>query len=89
MNLSSKASRAKEVWSIRYEGGEKVGEVISCSLLEGTYIEVRDLFFATPNRLKFLKTERAETQAIVDSVNNLPMINYSIGFTLTSGNKNS
>ncbi|UXX39937.1 MULTISPECIES: DNA mismatch repair endonuclease MutL [unclassified Wolbachia] len=87
MNLSSKASGAKEAWSIRYEGGEKVGEVIPCSLLEGTYIEVRDLFFATPNRLKFLKTERAETQSIVDIVNNLAMINYSIGFTLTSGNK--
>ncbi|WP_341820866.1 DNA mismatch repair endonuclease MutL [Wolbachia endosymbiont (group A) of Myopa testacea] len=87
MKLSSKASGAKEAWSISYEGGEKVGEVIPCSLLEGMYIEVRDLFFATPNRLKFLKTERAETQAIVDIVNNLAMINYSIGFTLTSGNK--
>ncbi len=87
MKLSSKASGAKEAWSMSYEGGEKVGEVIPCSLLEGTYIEVRDLFFATPNRLKFLKTERAETQSIVDIVNNLAMINYSIGFTLTSGNK--
>ncbi|WP_264704378.1 DNA mismatch repair endonuclease MutL [Wolbachia endosymbiont (group B) of Apotomis betuletana] len=87
MKLSSKASGAKEAWSIRYEGGEKIGEVIPCSLLQGTYIEVRDLFFATPNRLKFLKTERAETQSIVDIVNNLAMINYSIGFTLTSGNK--
>ncbi|MHC3898380.1 UNVERIFIED_CONTAM: DNA mismatch repair endonuclease MutL [Wolbachia endosymbiont of Nasonia longicornis] len=87
MKLSSKASGAKEAWSIRYEGGEKIGEVIPCSLLQGTYIEVRDLFFATPNRLKFLKTERAETQSIVDIVNNLATINYSIGFTLTSSNK--
>ncbi|WP_265041467.1 DNA mismatch repair endonuclease MutL [Wolbachia endosymbiont (group B) of Melanostoma mellinum] len=87
MNLSSKASGAKEAWSISYEGGEKIGEVIPCSLLQGTYIEVRDLFFATPNRLKFLKTERAETQSIVDIVNNLAITNYSIGFTLTSGNK--
>src|SRR6266576_2452451 len=87
MNLSSKASGAKEAWSIRYEGGEKIREITPCSLLQGTYIEVRDLFFATPNRLKFLKTERAETQSIVDIVNNLAMINYSIGFTLTSGNK--
>ncbi|WP_341824201.1 DNA mismatch repair endonuclease MutL [Wolbachia endosymbiont (group A) of Udea olivalis] len=87
MKLSSKASGAKEAWSIRYEGGEKIREITPCSLLQGTYIEVRDLFFATPNRLKFLKTERAETQAIVDIVNNLAMINYSIGFTLTSGNK--
>ncbi|WP_353269676.1 DNA mismatch repair endonuclease MutL [Wolbachia endosymbiont (group A) of Myopa testacea] len=87
MKLSSKASGAKEAWSISYEGGEKIGEVIPCSLLQGTYIEVRDLFFATPNRLKFLKTERAETQSIVEIVNNLAMINYSIGFTLTSSNK--
>ncbi len=87
MKLSSKASGAKEAWSIRYEGGEKIREITPCSLLQGTYIEVRDLFFATPNRLKFLKPERAETQSIVDIVNNLAMINYSIGFTLTSGNK--
>ncbi|MBR9983400.1 MAG: DNA mismatch repair endonuclease MutL [Wolbachia endosymbiont of Homalodisca vitripennis] len=87
MTLSSKASGAKEAWSIRYEGGEKIREITPCSLVQGTYIEVRDLFFATPNRLKFLKTERAETQSIVDIVNNLAMINYSIGFTLTSGNK--
>ncbi|WP_265015161.1 DNA mismatch repair endonuclease MutL [Wolbachia endosymbiont (group B) of Camptogramma bilineatum] len=87
MKLSSKASGAKEAWSTRYEGGEKIREIIPCSLLQGTYIEIRDLFFATPNRLKFLKTERAETQSIVDIVNNLAMINYSIGFTLTSGNK--
>ncbi|KAG5343979.1 MLH1 protein, partial [Acromyrmex heyeri] len=87
IRLSSKAKRVNEAWSISYEGGEKIGEIIPCSLLEGTYIEIRDLFFATSNRLKFLKTERAETQAIVDIVNNLAMINYSIGFTLTSGNK--
>ncbi|APR98476.1 DNA mismatch repair endonuclease MutL [Wolbachia endosymbiont of Folsomia candida] len=87
MKLSSKASGADEVWSISYEGGEKIGEITPCSLSQGTQIEVRDLFFATPNRLKFLKTERAETQSIVDIINNLAMINPHIGFTLTSGNK--
>ncbi|MFP3020411.1 MAG: DNA mismatch repair endonuclease MutL, partial [Wolbachia sp.] len=87
IRLSSKAKRVNEAWSISYEGGEKIREITPYSLLQGTYIEVRDLFFATPNRLKFLKTERAETQAIVDIVNNIAMINYSIGFTLTSGNK--
>lgn len=87
IKLSSKASGASEAWSISYEGGEKMGELTPYSLSQGTYIEVRDLFFATPNRLKFLKTERAETQSIVDIVNNLAMINYHIGFTLISGNK--
>ncbi|CAG5057276.1 unnamed protein product [Parnassius apollo] len=87
IKLSSKASGASEAWSISYEGGEKMGELTLYSLSQGTHIEVRDLFFATPNRLKFLKTERAETQSIVDIVNNLAMVNYHIGFTLTSGNK--
>ncbi|KLT22222.1 DNA mismatch repair protein MutL [Wolbachia endosymbiont of Armadillidium vulgare str. wVulC] len=87
IKLLSKANGADEAWSISYEGGEKIGEVTPCSLLKGTHIEVRDLFFVTPNRLKFLKTERAETQNIIDIVNNLAMINYSIGFTLTSENK--
>ncbi|WP_265036171.1 DNA mismatch repair endonuclease MutL [Wolbachia endosymbiont (group A) of Anomoia purmunda] len=87
IKLSSKAREANEAWSISYEGGEKIGELTPYSLSQGTHIEVRDLFFATPNRLKFLKTERAETQSIVDIVNNLAMINYHIGFTLTSGNK--
>ncbi|UIP91805.1 DNA mismatch repair endonuclease MutL [Wolbachia pipientis] len=87
IKLSSKASKADQAWSIRYEGGEKIGELVPYPLSIGTYIEVRDLFFATPNRLKFLKTERAETQSIVDIVNNLAMINYGIGFTLISDNK--
>lgn len=87
MKLSSKASGTNEVWSISYEGGEKIGGITPCSLSRGTQIEVRDLFFATPNRLKFLKTERAETQSIIDIINNLAMINPHIGFTLTSGNK--
>lgn len=85
--MSSKASGENEAWSISYEGGEKIGELAPCSLLCGTQIEVRDLFFTTPNRLKFLKTERAETQSIVEIINNLAMINYHIGFTLIADNK--
>jgi DNA mismatch repair protein MutL len=80
------SSRASEAWSVSYEGGEKMGEITPYSLC-GTHIEVRDLFFATPNRLKFLKTKRAETQSIVDIINNLAIINHSVGFTLASGNK--
>lgn len=87
VKLSSKVKGAEEAWSINYEGGEKTEELFPCPLVRGTQFEVRDLFFATPNRLKFLKTERAETQHIVDIINSLSMINYNISFTLTSGNK--
>ncbi|GHM58124.1 MAG: DNA mismatch repair protein MutL [Candidatus Mesenet longicola] len=87
IKLSSRAKGMDSAWSIAYEGGEKVMDLTPASALGGTEIEVRDLFFATPNRLKFLKTERAETQAIVDIINNLAMINPSIGFTLSVSNK--
>ncbi len=45
IKLSSKAKGASEAWSISYEGGEKIGELIPYSLPQGTHIEVRDLFF--------------------------------------------
>ncbi|MDF0607848.1 DNA mismatch repair endonuclease MutL [Wolbachia endosymbiont of Onchocerca gibsoni] len=87
VKLSSRARGTNEAWSVGYEGGEEVVEITPCSLSQGTHVEVRDLFFATPNRLKFLRSERAETQNIVDIVNNLAMASYNIGFNLSSGNK--
>ncbi|WP_339046871.1 DNA mismatch repair endonuclease MutL [Candidatus Mesenet endosymbiont of Phosphuga atrata] len=87
IKLSSRAKGVDSAWSIAYEGGEKVMDLTPSAIPSGTEIEVRDLFFATPNRLKFLKTERAETQAIVDIVNNLAMINPGISFILYSSDK--
>jgi DNA mismatch repair protein MutL len=49
---------------------------------------VRDLFFATPARLKFLKSEGAETQAVNDTVKRLAMAHEAVGFSLTSGERN-
>ena len=49
--------------------------------LPGTRIEVRDLFHATPARLKFLKSERSESLAISDIVKRLAMANPGVGFT--------
>ena len=53
----------------------------------GTHIAVRDLFFATPARLKFLKSDRAETQASCDIVRRLAMAHPQIGFVLYSGGR--
>ncbi len=49
----------------------------------GTRVEVRDLFFATPARLKFLKSPRSESLAVIDTVKRLAMARPDIAFTLT------
>lgn len=50
---------------------------------KGTVIELRDLFYATPARLKFLRTDRAEAQAIAEVVRRLAMAEPLVGFSLT------
>jgi DNA mismatch repair protein MutL len=51
-------------------------------LTRGTIVELRDLFFATPARLKFMRSDRAEAQAIHECVRRLAMAEPSVGFTL-------
>ena len=53
----------------------RVSEVTPASANQGTTIEVRNLFARTPARLKFLKTDRAETAAITDAVRRLALAN--------------
>ena len=72
---------------ISVEGG-RVGAVEPSSGRAGTQIEVRDLFYATPARLKFMKSERAETQAVADVVKRLAMAHPEVGFTLTGDGRN-
>ena len=71
---------------IAVEGGH-VGAVEPAPGRPGTVVEVRDLFYATPARLKFMKSERAEALAVSDVVKRLAMANAETGFTLTSGGR--
>ncbi len=68
-------------WTITVDGGHK-GEVKPAALGEGTRVEVRDLFYATPARLKFLKSDRAEGEAIREVVRRLAMSRPDVAFTL-------
>jgi DNA mismatch repair protein MutL len=57
------------------------------AIASGTRVEVRELFSATPARLKFMKTERAENLAISEIVKRLAMAHPEIGFSLTTGER--
>lgn len=63
--------------------GGKMGAVRPAAGHNGTVVELRDLFFATPARLKFLRTDRAEMQAVTDVVRRLAMAEPYVRFTLT------
>ena len=83
LSISSRAKGGADAFSILVEGGQ-VGDVAPAAFPgpHGARIEVRDLFYATPARLKFMKSERAEALAITEEIKRLAMANESIGFSL-------
>jgi DNA mismatch repair protein MutL len=86
LSVASRHKDASEAYEIAVDGG-RVAPLRPTALSQGTRIEVRDLFFATPARLKFLKSERAETSAITDVVKRLAMAHPEIRFSLTAGER--
>jgi DNA mismatch repair protein MutL len=81
--ITTRARGAGEGWRIAVEGGVK-SAVAPAPHAAGTRVEVRDLFYATPARLKFMKSARAERDAAVDAVERLAMAYPAIGFTVTA-----
>ena len=73
--------KGQDAVSIRVAGG-RTEAVKPAALRQGTVVELRDLFFATPARLKFMRSDRAESQAIGDTIKRLAMAEPAIGFTL-------
>jgi DNA mismatch repair protein MutL len=88
LTITSRAADAADAWRINVDGG-RVGEVTPAAQDAGTRVEVRDLFFATPARLKFLKTTRTEFQHAADVVKRLAMVRPDIAFTLSDGERRS
>ncbi len=62
--------------------GSRSSPVKPAALTRGTVVELRDLFFATPARLKFLRSDRAELQAVTETIRRLAMAEPLVGFTL-------
>jgi DNA mismatch repair protein MutL len=82
LEIVTRAAGAAEGVSIRVEGGAK-HSLRPAAMVRGTRIEVRDLFFATPARLKFLKSDRAEAQAVAQAVKRLAMAYPAVGFSFS------
>ena len=82
LNLISRTRQADSAWQVEAEGREMASTVKPAAHPEGTTVEVRDLFFNTPARRKFLRTENTEYQRIDDMVKRLALSHFDTAFTL-------
>ena len=80
LNITSRVAGG-EAATITVAGG-RMGPVRPAALSKGTVVELRDLFYATPARLKFLRSDRAEATAILDVVRRLALAEPAVGFSL-------
>jgi len=85
LDIASRAAGASKAHAIRVDQGAK-GAVAPSPHPRGTKVEVRELFAATPARLKFLKSERAEAQAVADVLKRIAMAHPHVRFTLSGDN---
>jgi DNA mismatch repair protein MutL len=81
LSITTRHAGEPHAWSIEVDAGV-TSEVKPAALAGGTRVEVRDLFYATPARLKFLKADRTESEAIRDVVRRLAMSRPDVSFTL-------
>lgn len=86
MTISSRQQGADSGWQISVNGGDK-GEVKPAAVPLGTRIEVRDLFYTTPARLKFMKADASEAAQCVDMLQRIALANPQISFYLESDGK--
>ncbi|TVR97816.1 MAG: DNA mismatch repair endonuclease MutL [Rhodospirillales bacterium] len=86
LSIASRPAAADQAWKITVDGG-RTSPPEPTAQPPGTRVEVRDLFFATPARLKFLKQPATELAHAMDAVQRLAMAMPQVGFTLGDGTR--
>jgi len=84
--ITSRADGESDAFSIEVDGGRK-HMVMPAAHGKGTRVDVLDLFYATPARLKFLKTQKTEINHVADTLKRLSMAHPEIAFTLTDDDR--
>jgi DNA mismatch repair protein MutL len=86
LSIASRKRGAESAWKLSVDAGAK-GRVEPTALTSGTRVELADLFYATPARLKFLKSTRSEFGHAEDAVQRLAMAHPEIAFSLSDGER--
>ncbi len=88
LSITSRTRKNDNAWKIKISGG-KIITPTPAALSEGTVVEVTDLFYSTPARLKFLKSDRAETNAITDVFKRVALAFPNIRFSISGDDRSS
>ncbi len=78
--ISSRMAGHRSAWRVQAEGRHLEPSIVPCAHNDGTTVEVRDLFYNTPARRKFLRTEKTEFQQIEMLVKRMALCRFDIGF---------
>ena len=88
LSITTRSRDETDAWVITVEGGET--RPLAPAPFPGPHgarVEVRDLFYATPARLKFMKSERSEAMAISEEIKRQAMAHEAVAFTLSLDGK--
>lgn len=86
-SLRSRTASAEQGWEVAVDGTAEVGPARPAAMPVGTVIEVRDLFFNTPARRRFLKTERTEYGHVETVLKNAALSTFRVGITARHGQR--
>ncbi len=87
LTLSARPAQASTAWQLSIEGREPEFQLQPVAHPLGTTIDVRDLFFNTPARRRFLRTEKTEFSHISDKISQIALGHFDAGFTLKQGQR--
>ncbi|MBA56572.1 MAG: DNA mismatch repair endonuclease MutL [Pseudomonadales bacterium] len=82
LNLTSSPDDSGAGWSVQAEGRDMEAVIVPAAHPRGTTVEVRDLFFNTPARRKFLRTEKTEFGHLEEVIKRLALSHFEVGFSL-------
>ncbi len=82
LSLTSSDNESGAGWCVQAEGRDMEAVLLPAAHPQGTTVEVRDLFFNTPARRKFLRTEKTEFSHLEEIVKRLALSHFDVGFTL-------
>jgi DNA mismatch repair protein MutL len=87
LTLTSKPAQQTEAWQVQSHGRDMSTDVTPAAHTDGTTVEVRDLFFNTPARRKFMRTEKTEFNHLEEVIKRQALSRFDVGFTLRHNNR--